>query len=203
MTLHVKRGRDKGEVHSGIGLVDTETGEVLELALTWKCTCGGEFARHDGLKLTSHVKQGRKAGETHKSIGLVDTKTGEVLAKVVRTATRLGLVHPSAEWLKKHPEQVQGTTTQAPPAGSENGDEPSRGAGPPVVTTTLRGRVVTQEVLLDGRLLILYDVMRRRYPGYQVTIGEWMLQVILRYYLEHSDELSYGQLFADVVPVEA
>ncbi len=203
MTRHVKRGRDKGEAHSGIGLVDTETGEVIELALAWKCSCGAEFAPNDALKLTRHVKQGKDAGETHKGIGLVDTETGEVLAIVVRTATRLGLVPPSAEWRRKHPEQVQRTTTQAPPAGSTNGDEPPGGAGPPVATATLRGRVITQEVLLDGRLTVLYDIMRLCFPEYQVTIGEWMFQVILRYYLEHSDELRFGQLFADVVPVEA
>ena len=203
MTVHVKRGRDKGEVHNGIGLVDTETGEVLELALAWKCSCGTEFAPNHNLKLNRHVKLGRAKGETHNGIGLVDTETGEVKALVLQTASRLGLVPYSEKWHKEHPPPVAPTTTQTPPAGSENGDEPPGGAGPPVVTATLRGRVVTQEVILDGRLLILYDVMRRRYPEYQVTVGEWMLQVILRYYLEHSDDLSYGQLFADVVKVEA
>lgn len=203
LTLHVKRGRDKGEAHNGIGLVDTETGEVLELTLVWKCSCGAEFAPKHALKLTSHVKQGREKGETHKGIGLVDAETGEVLAIVLRTATSLGLIPYSEEWRKKHSEYVDPTITQAPPAGQKNGDKPPTGAEPPVVTASLRGRFVTQEVLLDGRLLLLYDIARQCFPEYQATIGEWMLEIILRYYLEHTEDLRFGQLFADVVTVEA
>jgi len=209
MARHVNRGRVRGKVHNGIGLFDTVTGEIIELALAWKCTCGAKFAPPDALRLTSHVKHGRDAGETHQGIGLVDTKTGEVLAKAVKTATAVGLIPYSEKWWGKHPEYLRSSPVVPPPAGSKNGDEPPGDAPtagkPPAEQTVaaIRGRFFTREVELDGRLLVLYDIMRQCFPDYQVTIGEWMFQTILQYYFEHSDELRFGQLFADVVKVEA
>jgi len=214
MARHVNRGRKRGQVHNGIGLFDTVTGEIIELALAWKCACGAKFGPTDGLKLTSHVKHGRGEGETHNAIGLVDTKTGEVLAKVVKTATALGLISYSEKYWKKHPDYLRSQPVLPPTPGSTNGDEP-HGGKPPGDTppgdkppadqpvSAIRGRFFTREVELDGRLLILYDVMRQCYPDYQVPVGEWILQTVLRYYCEHSRELRFGQLFVDVVPAEA
>jgi len=213
----VNRGRKRGQVHNGIGLFDTVTGEIIELALAWKCTCGAKFGPTDGLKLTSHVKHGRGAGETHQGIGLVDTKTGEVLAKVVKTATALGLIPYSEKYWKQHPDYLRSTPVVPPTAGSTNGDQPPGdqppgdqppGDKPPTgseqtVSTAVRARFVTQEVILDGRLLLLYDVARQCFPEYQVPIGDWIFEIILRYYLEHGHQLRMGQLFADVVKVEA
>jgi len=153
------------------------------MAQVWKCTCGETFPEH-GFEFTRHIKEGRQRGEEHHSAGLVDDETGETLARTLPEAVQKGLVPRS----KKR-------------RGKKGGDheEPS-GDGREV--TAVKGRFVTQEVLLDGRLLLLYDLARERFPDYDGNIGEWLWDIVIQFHVEHADELGFTKLFEDSVKLE-
>lgn len=170
------------------------------MALIWKCSCGATFGPSENFKLNRHIKQGKARGEEHASVYLIDIDTGEVKAKSAQAATKFGLIPHGARWHKKHPEATQPT---APPPGDTKppDDERPLEAGESV-STSVRARFVTHEVLLDGRLLLLYDLSKQVYPQYDASVGEWLWDVVMQFYMEHSDELPLGKLFEDTIQEE-
>jgi len=172
------------------------------MALAWRCSCGAEFTPQQNQLLTRHVKQGREAGEEHAGLGLVDTETGEVKAKVLRTATKLGLVAHSKAWLGNHPEEAARLARQDGGEQQVGASPDGRAEEPPVAPPAIRGRFVTQEVLLDGRLLVLYDLVRVTSPEYDGSLGEWIFDCIMQLYVEHSDEVGLDRLFENTLKVE-
>lgn len=155
------------------------------MAAHWECKCGERFEQYPG-----YMEHKRDAeGEGHGLRGLIDDDSSEVLATNLRQAVRLGLVSRSAKRQGK---------------ASTDGEEGASGDGreAAVSGTTIRGRFVTREVLLDGRLLLLYDLICQRFPEYNADPGTWIFHCITQLYVEHADELALGQLFEDTMRVE-
>jgi len=174
------------------------------MAQVWKCTCGAAFPEH-GFPFTRHIKEGRERGEAHGSAGLVDEGTGEVLARTLPEAVAKGFVPPSAR-------RRRSASTSPSADGSEGASaSPSAGGGEALLSqgaeekrsaASVRGKFYTQEVMLDGRLLLLYDLARQRFPEYDASVGEWLWDVVMQFYVEHTDELGLGKLFEDSLKVE-
>jgi len=168
------------------------------MALEWRCVCGATCAPRESLKFNrEHVKGGREKGEEHGLVGLFDTETGEIKAKTAVQATRMGLLPHSEKWLKKNPPPPETPTDVSKPP-----DEKPLEAGESV-STSVRARFVTHEVLLDGRLLLLFDLAKQVYPDYDASVGEWLWDVVMQFYMEHSEELPLGKLFEDTIQEEA
>ena len=185
------------------------------MARVWKCTCGASFPKY-GFAFTTHIKEGREKGEEHGSAGLVDAETGEILARTLPEAVQMGLVPPSTKGQRRA--SPKGPRSASTPSGdgsegpSPEGSEGASADGPEALPSedakrkrsaaSVRGKFYTQEVMLDGRLLLLYDLARQRFPEWQGTVGEWIWDCILQFYVEHSDQLGLGELFQDSLEVE-
>ncbi|MFH1485536.1 MAG: hypothetical protein ABIH46_05650 [Chloroflexota bacterium] len=166
------------------------------MPLQWECTCGAVFGSREAQKLTRHVSEGRKLDEEHGFVGLVDSETREVKAKTMPLAVKQGIIPRSKRRLKKG-------NGQAPPDGETPPDDGSKSPdADEKVATSIRGRFVTQEILLDGRLLLFYDLACQRYPEYDASVGEWIWDCISQLYTEHSHELGLGRLFEDTIQPE-
>ncbi len=62
----------------------------------------------------------------------------------------------------------------------------------------LKGKIVVEEFIVDDRLRLLYDLARIRFPQYQVTIGEFIWDVVFSYFKEHKEELGMDLLFPEL-----
>jgi len=124
-------------------------------------------------------------------VGLVDKETGEVKTKSVSWATHIGLIPHSKRWHKKHP-----PPPETPPGDTKPPDDTSLETAEDRVATTVRGRFVTKEILLDGRLLVLYDLVRNTIPEYQADEAKWIWDCVTGYYSEHP-EFGLGRLFPE------
>ena len=181
------------------------------MARVWKCTCGASFPKY-GFAFTTHIKEGREKGEEHGSAGLVDAETGEILARTLPEAVQMGLVPPSTKRqrrLRGMAAKASGVASEGPSVGGSEGASGdgregllSEDAKKKRSAASLRGRFITEEALLDGRLLIFYDLARERFPEYDASVGEWIWDCIMHFYAEHADELGLGKLFEDTLKVE-
>jgi len=177
----------------------------------WECRCGERFGKY-GFEFTGHIKDGKGRGEDHGIRGLVDDETGEVLAVSLPQAVKRGLVPSSSEKPRQSSQRrnlgrvLNGETSadisSEEPSEEDNGDHKAQSKGKRRAATTVRGKFYTQEVMLDGRLLLLYDLARQRFPEYDASVGEWIWDCIMHFYTEHADELGLGKLFEDSLKVE-
>ncbi len=166
----------------------------------WRCACGKVWEKY-GFEVTKHIHDGKAKGENHKLLGIFDKDTGELLAATLPDAVKLGYSPRSARRPAPPPApgQPAPASAQAPSEGLL-ASEASSPDGPPAevldykLQAQLKARFVTTEIQLDGRLLVLYDLAKARFPSYGASIGEWLFEIVLRWHLEHADEMAMGRL---------
>lgn len=156
----------------------------------WYCDCGAAFDRYT-FDLTTHIAHGRKKKETHHLRGLVKEDTGEVVAPNRMIASKMGFDEKSSSTASS--KGLLNKSSSGKPV------EGPAGVSAPETTASLRGRFVTQEVELDSRILVLYDLACTQFPAYQPSVGEFIFEIVTRYFYEHADELQLGRLFPQLL----
>ena len=52
----------------------------------------------------------------------------------------------------------------------------------------LRVQFVQRTIQVDARVLLFFNLARQRFPNYSATEGEWLLDVVSRYCVEHAED---------------